>query len=44
MSTRRIVRLAERLVNGECAKIPAMKATDWDQLRWWIDYLKGYAL
>jgi len=44
MSTSQIVTLADEIVKGGSVKIPAMKFYEWDQVRWWIDYLKGYSL
>lgn len=43
MSMNRIIAIADQLVKGEAVKIPAMKATDWDELRWWLEHFRGYA-
>ncbi len=37
MSTGQIVQLADSLVKGWETRIPAMKFTDWDQFRWWLN-------
>lgn len=42
MSMQKIIAIADSLVKGWEVKIPALKATEWDELRWWLDYLKGY--
>ena len=39
-----IIQLAKQLASGKQTRIPAMKAHAWDDLRWWVDYLRGYAL
>ncbi|ELJ3359163.1 hypothetical protein QQU05_004462 [Salmonella enterica] len=44
MSTRQIVQLADSLVKGWETKIPAMKFSEWDQFRWWLNYLQGYEM
>lgn len=44
MSTGQIVQLADSLVKGWETRIPAMKFTDWDQFRWWLNYLQGYEI
>lgn len=44
MSMERIVAIADSLVKGQPTVIPAMKPAQWDELRWWINYLNGYAL
>ena len=41
MSTRQIVQLADSLVKGWETRIPAMTCTEWDQFRWWLNYLQG---
>ncbi|EMR6708199.1 hypothetical protein WJU99_005551 [Salmonella enterica] len=48
MSTSQIVQLADSLVKG-CASgkrtcIPAMKGNEWEQFRWWLNYLQGYEM
>ncbi|WP_280514847.1 hypothetical protein [Candidatus Symbiopectobacterium sp. 'North America'] len=42
--TNEIVQVAKKLVNKQAVRIPAMKMHQWDELRWWVDYLQGYAL
>ncbi|KML64937.1 hypothetical protein G032_20960 [Pectobacterium carotovorum subsp. carotovorum ICMP 5702] len=42
--TNEIVQLAQKIVNKQPVRIPAMKMHQWDDLRWWMDYLRGYAL
>ncbi|EOM8713464.1 hypothetical protein ACNCVN_004619 [Escherichia coli] len=44
MSTRQIVQLADSLVKGWETRIPAMTFSEWDQFRWWLNYLKGYEM
>lgn len=44
MSTHQIVQLADSLVKGWETKIPAMKGEEWNQFRWWLNYLQGYAM
>lgn len=44
MSTQQIVQVADSLVKGWETRIPAMKGTEWDQFRWWLNYLQGYAM
>ncbi len=43
MSMNKIVNIADALVKGWEVKIPAMKAHEWDELRWWLEHLRGYA-
>ena len=44
MSTRQIVQLADSLVKGWETRIPAMKFSEWDQFRWWLNYLQGFEM
>lgn len=44
MSTYQIVQLADSLVKGWETRIPAMKGEEWNQFRWWLNYLQGYAM
>lgn len=44
MSMKEIVNLADSLVKGLEVKIPAMKPHEWDELRWWLNHLQGYAM
>ncbi|WP_323839659.1 hypothetical protein [Photorhabdus africana] len=41
MSTHQIVQLADSLVKGWETRIPAMKGEEWNQFRWWLNYLQG---
>ncbi|HBY2168560.1 TPA: hypothetical protein MIR81_27545 [Klebsiella pneumoniae] len=43
MPMTKIVNIADALVKGWEVKIPAMKAHEWDELRWWLEHLRGYA-
>ncbi len=43
MSMNKIVNIADALVKGWQVKIPAMKSHEWDELRWWLEHLRGYA-
>lgn len=42
MSTNPIVQAAQMLVKGEKTKIPAMNGEQWQEFRWWLNYLQGY--
>lgn len=44
MSTQQIVQVADSLVKGWETRIPAMNGREWEQFRWWLNYLKGYAM
>ena len=44
MSTHQIVQLADSLVKGRETRIPAMKGCEWEQFRWWLNYLQGYQM
>lgn len=44
MSTNQIVQLADSLVKGWETRIPAMNGEEWNQFRWWLNYLQGYAM
>lgn len=43
MSMKQIITIADQLVKGWEVKIPAMKPHDWDELRWWMEHLRGYS-
>ncbi len=48
MSTAQIVQVADSLVKGiargKTTRVPAMKGREWEQFRWWLNYLQGYAM
>ena len=44
MSTQQIVQVADSLVKGKQTKIPAMNGEQWEQFRWWLNYLQGYSM
>lgn len=48
MSTQQIVQIADSLVKGSAigkrTRIPAMKGYEWEQFRWWLNYLQGYEM
>lgn len=44
MSTSKIVQVAQALVKGEQATIPAMNGEQWESFRWWLNYLQGYEM
>ncbi|EIT7704624.1 hypothetical protein NBF49_004911 [Salmonella enterica] len=44
MSTHQIVQVADSVVKGKKTTIPAMNGEQWDQFRWWLNYLQGYEM
>lgn len=44
MLTETMLQAAKLLVKGKKARVPAMNAEQWENFRWWLDYLQGYEM
>lgn len=44
MLTNPMLQAAVLLVKGQKATVPAMNGEQWENFRWWINYLQGYEM